>query len=38
MSVVESKVADLGNEIKKKIEERNVLEHKLQEAAREPGS
>ncbi|XP_054781371.1 E3 ubiquitin-protein ligase BRE1-like 1 isoform X2 [Prosopis cineraria] len=37
MSVVESKVADLGTEIKKKIEERNAIENKLQEASREPG-
>ncbi|KAK4270506.1 hypothetical protein QN277_023535 [Acacia crassicarpa] len=37
MSVVESKVADLGTEIKKKIEERNALENKLQEAAGEQG-
>ncbi|XP_028798888.1 E3 ubiquitin-protein ligase BRE1-like 1 isoform X2 [Neltuma alba] len=37
LSVVESKVADLGTEIKRKIEERNAIENKLQEVAREPG-
>lgn len=37
MAVSDSKVADLGNEIKKKVEERNVIENRLQEAAREPG-
>ncbi|KAF7844930.1 E3 ubiquitin-protein ligase BRE1-like 1 isoform X1 [Senna tora] len=37
VAVSDSKAADFGAEIKKKIEERNVIENKLQEAAREPG-
>ena len=37
MAVSDFRVADLRSEIQKKIEERNVIENKLKEEAREPG-
>ncbi|KHN15371.1 E3 ubiquitin-protein ligase BRE1-like 1 [Glycine soja] len=37
VAVSEFRVADLRSEIQKKIEERNVIENKLKEEAREPG-
>ncbi|KAL1314887.1 hypothetical protein HN51_041699 [Arachis hypogaea] len=37
VSVADSRVADLRSEIQKKIDERNVIENKLHEEAREPG-
>ncbi|KAJ6404727.1 hypothetical protein OIU84_012821 [Salix udensis] len=36
-AVVESRIADLGKEIQKQINERNMIETKLEEASREPG-
>ncbi|KAB5569032.1 hypothetical protein DKX38_002825 [Salix brachista] len=36
-AVVESRIADLGKEIQKQINERNMIETKLKEASREPG-
>ncbi|KAM2279922.1 hypothetical protein FF1_040355 [Malus domestica] len=36
-AVVESRISDLGTEIQKQIEERKMIEAKLEEASREPG-
>ncbi|XP_050237140.1 E3 ubiquitin-protein ligase BRE1-like 1 isoform X2 [Mercurialis annua] len=36
-SVVDSRIADLGIEIKRQINERNMIQSKLEEASREPG-
>ncbi|KDP28843.1 hypothetical protein JCGZ_14614 [Jatropha curcas] len=36
-AVVESRIADLGLEIQRQINERNMIETKLEEASREPG-
>lgn len=37
VAVSDFRVADLRSEIQRKIEERNVIENKLKEEAREPG-
>jgi E3 ubiquitin-protein ligase BRE1 len=36
-AVAELRATDLGVEIQKQIEERNIIESKLEEASREPG-
>lgn len=36
-AVVDSRISDLGIEIQKQIEERKMIEAKLEEASREPG-
>ena len=36
-AVVESRISDLGTEIQKQIEERKMIEAKLEKASREPG-
>lgn len=37
-AVTDSKIADLGIEIQKQIDEKNRIEMRLEEASREPGS
>lgn len=36
--VLDSRIADIGKEIQKQINERNMIETKLEEVSREPGN